>query len=132
MQCRCETGKRSHDGDTEAESSCSSGAASQSAATRGVAKGINVDDYTRYRRRARPPLMGCDLCINFDYDLAEGTPPKVFISFACLLERVNLIDDWMDLMLVEEVVHPFECAGGRDSNAANCSLPEDDAHEIEV
>src|SRR5580692_1416872 len=39
MQCRCEAGKRSHDGDTEAESSCSSGAACQSAATRGVAEG---------------------------------------------------------------------------------------------
>jgi hypothetical protein len=73
-----------------------------------------------------------ELCAHSDNDLAKGAPPKVFISFARLVERINLVYDWMDLMLVEEVVHPFECAGWGNGDAADCSLPEDDPHQIEV
>jgi hypothetical protein len=48
MQRRYETGKRSHDGDTEAESSCSSERLLKARQSGELPKGINVDDYTLY------------------------------------------------------------------------------------
>ena len=69
---------------------------------------------------------------HFDNDLAEGSAGQMLVGFTRLLEGIDLIDYWMNLVSVEEIVHAFEGAGRRDGYAANCSLPKDNAHEVEV
>jgi hypothetical protein len=69
---------------------------------------------------------------HLDDNLAEGSTPEMLVGISGPLERINLIDDRMDLMLIEEVIHPFKGAGGCNSDATNRSLAEDHAHQIEV
>lgn len=67
---------------------------------------------------------------HFDNYFAEGSTGQVLVGFTRLLEGIDLIDYWMNLVSVEEIVHAFEGAGRRDGYSANCSLPEDNVHEI--
>ena len=78
-----------------------------------------------------PPLP-TRLSADVDDDLAKGSAFEMFVRFTSFFKAVDLVDDRMDFVLVEEVVHSFECSGRRNGNAANSCLPEDDAHQVEI
>jgi hypothetical protein len=66
---------------------------------------------------------------HLDDDLAKGTARKVLERFTRLFERVDMIDDGTNPVIVQERVHAIKRGARRDSDTPQGGLAKDQWHQ---